>query len=383
MRIYWLWLATRPDMTEREKLAAFSHFGSPEDCYYAEKAAYCQIEKISDSAVASLCNKDLKEAETILSGCEKKKIHILTYGDALYPSYLRNIADPPLVLYYRGVLPDFDGEPMIGVVGTRKASAYGLSTARQMGKQIASHGGIVVSGMAEGIDAMATWGALGAGKPAVGILGNGVDRIYPTCNRELYRKMEQQGCLISEYPPGTPPNRWNFPRRNRIISGLSNGVLVVEAPQKSGALITARQALEQGRDVFVVPGNIGVASCEGSNALLKDGAAVVTSGWDVVGEYACRYPDKIHKEIPAEKETDDKIVVDNPMQPTYSGLDNTAADLGDTEKAILAAIGTGERLIDTVIAETGLDSSDVLAALTMLEVSGFVTTRPGGWVKQQ
>ena len=148
MRIYWLWLATRPDMTEREKLAAFSHFGSPEDCYYAEKAAYCQIEKISDSAVASLCNKDLKEAETILSGCEKKKIHILTYGDALYPSYLRNIADPPLVLYYRGVLPDFDGEPMIGVVGTRKASAYGLSTARQMGKQIASHGGIVVSGMA-------------------------------------------------------------------------------------------------------------------------------------------------------------------------------------------------------------------------------------------
>ena len=383
MRIYWLWLATRPDMTEREKLAAFSHFGSPEDCYYAGKDACSKVEKLSQSAVASLCNKDLKEAETILSGCEKKRIHILTYGDDLYPSYLRNIADPPLVLYYRGVLPDFDREPVIGVVGTRKASAYGLSTARQMGKQIAAHGGLVVSGMAEGIDAMATWGALDAGKPAVGVLGNGVDRIYPTCNRELYRKMEQHGCLISEYPPGTPPNRWNFPRRNRIISGLSNGVLVVEAPQRSGALITARQALEQGRDVFVVPGNIGVASCEGSNALLKDGAAVVTSGWDVVGEYACRYPDKIHKEIHVEERTDDKIVVDNPMQPTYSGLDNTAADLGDTEKAILDAIGTGERLIDTVIAETGLDSSDVLAALTMLEVSGFVTTRPGGWVKQQ
>ena len=380
MRIYWLWLATRPDLTQREKLAVLSHFGSPEDCYYAGEDDYRPIEKLSESAVASLCSKELKEAETILSACEKKKIFLLTYGDGLYPSFLRNISDPPLVLYYRGILPDFDREPMIGIVGTRKASAYGLSTARQMAKQIADHGGIVVSGMAEGIDAMATWGALDAGKPAVGVLGNGVDRIYPTCNRELYRKMEQQGCLISEYPPGTPPNRWNFPRRNRIISGLSDGVLVVEAPQKSGALITARQALEQGRDVFVVPGNIGVASCEGSNALLKDGAALATSGWDVAGEYAYRYPDKICEEIQAAGENNDKIVVDNPMPPLYSDLDNTAADLSDTERAILSAIGAGERLIDTVIAETGLDSSDVLAALTMLEVSGFVTTRPGGWV---
>ena len=383
MRIYWLWLAIRPDMSEREKMTALIHFDSPEDCYYARREDYAAIEALSSGAVESLCDKQLQEAEAILSACEKKKIHILTFGDELYPNYLRNIADPPLVLYYRGMLPDFDRELMIGVVGTRKASAYGLSTARQMGRQIAAHGGIVVSGMAEGIDAMATWGALDAGKPAIGVLGNGVDRVYPNCNRELYRKMEQHGCLISEYPPGTAPNRWNFPRRNRIISGLSNGVLVVEAPVKSGALITARQALEQGRDVFVVPGNIGVASCEGSNALLKDGAAMVTSGWDVVGEYAHRYPDKIEKEITGVKETHDKIVVDNALPQNYSDLENTAADLSATEKAILAAIGTEEQLIDTVIAETGLDSSAVLAALTMLEVSGFVTTRPGGWVKQQ
>ena len=381
MRIYWLWLAANPGLTEREKMTVLQHFGSPEDCYYADESAYSAVETLGEGAVAALCNKELKEAEVILSACEKKKIHILTYGDALYPAFLRNIADPPLVLYYRGILPDFDREPMIGVVGTRKASAYGLSTARQMGRQIAAHGGIVVSGMAEGIDAMATWGALDAGKTAVGVLGNGVDRIYPSCNRDLFRKMEQQGCLISEYPPGTAPAKWNFPKRNRIISGLSNGVLVVEAPQKSGALITARQALEQGRDVFVVPGNIGVSSCEGSNALLKDGAVLVTSGWDVVGEYAYRYPDKIHKEIPIVQPTADKIVVDNPMPPLYSDVENNAADLSDTEKAILTAIGHGEQLIDTVIAETGLDSSDVLAALTMLEVSGYVTTRPGGWVQ--
>ena len=381
MRIYWLWLAANPGLTEREKMTVLRHFGSPEDCYYADESAYSAVESLGEGAVAALCNKELKEAEVILSACEKKKIHILTYGDALYPAFLRNIADPPLVLYYRGILPDFDREPMIGVVGTRKASAYGLSTARQMGRQIAAHGGIVVSGMAEGIDAMATWGALDAGKTAVGVLGNGVDRIYPSCNRDLFRKMEQQGCLISEYPPGTAPAKWNFPKRNRIISGLSNGVLVVEAPQKSGALITARQALEQGRDVFVVPGNIGVSSCEGSNALLKDGAVLATSGWDVVGEYAYRYPDKIHKEIPIVQPTADKIVVDNPMPPLYSDVENNAADLSDTEKAILTAIGHGEQLIDTVIAETGLDSSDVLAALTMLEVSGYVTTRPGGWVQ--
>ena len=378
MRIYWLWLATRPGMSEREKMAALTHFGSPEDFYYADD--YSDLE-LSKEAVASLQNKELKEAEDILAACEKKKIQILTFGDPLYPSILRNIVDPPMVLYYKGILPDFDREPMIGIVGTRKASAYGMTTARQMARQIAAHGGIVVSGMAEGIDAMATWGALDAGKTAIGVLGCGVDRIYPICNRELFRKTEQLGCLISEYPPGTPPNRWNFPRRNRIISGLSCGVLVVEAPLKSGALITARQALEQGRDVFVVPGNIGVSSCEGSNALLKDGASLVTSGWDVVGEYAYRYPDKIRENIQPIAKEDDKIVVDNELPPLYSDLEMIADDLSEMEKAIMAAIGTQEQLIDTVIAKTGYTSSDVLAALTMLEVSGYVTTRPGGWVE--
>ena len=379
MRIYWIWLATRPGMTEREKMLVFAHFGSPEDCYYAQ--AYDSIENLSESAAEALGDKDLQEAESIVEACEKKRIHILTFGDDRYPGYLRNIADPPLVLYYKGVLPDFDREPVIGIVGTRKASVYGLATARQMGRQIAAHGGIVVSGMAEGIDGEATWGALDADQPAVGVLGSGVDRVYPICNRTLYQRMEQYGCLISEYPPGTPPNRWHFPRRNRIISGLSDGVLVVEAPLKSGALITARQALEQGRDVFVVPGNIGISSCEGSNALLKDGASLATSGWDVIGEYAYRYPDKIRKEISAVERADDKIVVDNTTAPLYSDLENIAADLSDTERAVLAAIGAGEQLVDTVIAKTELSSSDVLAALTVLEVSGYVTIRPGGWVQ--
>ena len=286
-----------------------------------------------------------------------------------------------MILYYRGVLPDFDNLPMIGIVGTRKASAYGLKIAERIGREAAQHGGIVVSGMAEGIDAMATRGALHAQMPAVGVLGCGVDQIYPRCNRELYLKMDRCGCLLSEYPPGTPPYRWNFPRRNRIISGISCGVLVVEAPQKSGALITARQALEQGRDVFVTPGNIGVASCEGSNALLRDGAIMATCGWDILSEYVHRFPEKIQKEPKSPKKAaDDKITVDNTQTQPYIDLDKISADQDSVEDLLLANLESGEKLIDTVIAETGLPSGEVLAALTMLEVTGAVVTRPGGWV---
>ena len=380
MRIYWLWLATRPGMTEREKIAVLSHFDTPEDCYFADAERYAQIEDLSKQACEALCDKDLAEAEAILQTCRKKRIHILAYGDSLYPSSLKNISDPPLVLYYRGTLPEFDESPTVGVVGTRKASAYGMTAARKLGREIAAHGGLVVSGMAEGIDAMATQGALDAGMHPVGVLGNGVDRIYPTCNRDLFRKMEQQGCLISEYPPGTPPNRWQFPKRNRIISGLCRGVLVVEAPLKSGALITARQALEQGRDVFVIPGNIGVASCEGSNALLRDGATAVFSGWDILSEYTWQYPDRIREKIPAPTLEADKKAVDNLPLPSYSDVDKKADDLDAAEQAILTALGKEEQLVDTVIAKAGIPPADALAALTMLEVKGYIITRPGGWV---
>ena len=380
MLIYWLWLAERPGVTEREKLTVLEHFENPEDCFYAKTEDFRTIPLLRKEAVEALCDKDLGEAEKILEACEKKNIRILTWQDELYPANLKNIADPPLILYYRGTLPDFDHEPMIGVVGTRKASAYGMHIAEQMGREITQCGGIVVSGMAEGIDAMATQGALRAQGPAVGVLGCGVDRVYPSCNRELYRKMERCGCLLSEYPPGTPPYRWNFPKRNRIISGLSCGVLIVEAPARSGSLITARQALEQGRDVFVIPGNVGVATCEGSNALLKDGAFAVTSGWDVLSEYTHRFPYKIHPARETTCRTDDKKSVDKMPATPYIDVEKTAADADETETAILKSLQSGDKLIDSIISDTGLPSAVVLAALTMLEVKGCVMTRPGGWV---
>ena len=380
MHRYWIWLSTRAAMSAWERIRVLAHFETPEECYGADARAYGAIEGLKKAALEALLDKDLSGAEKILRSCEKKQIHILTFSDSAYPSALRNIADPPLVLYYRGDLPDFDEEPMIAVVGTRKASAYGMKTARQLAKELAQHGAVVVSGMAEGIDAMATYGALDAQATAVGVLGAGVDRIYPRCNRDLYQKMERQGCLISEYPPGTPPNPWQFPRRNRIISGLSCGVLVVEAPDQSGALITARQALEQGRDVFAVPGNIGISTCKGSNELLRDGAGVVMCGWDVMREYVYRYPDKIHKEIKKQEKITEKIAVDKSAAPIYSDVDKKADSPDSVEAKILALLKSGQQHMDTLIAETGLPSGEVLAALTMLEVQGLVTTQPGGWV---
>lgn len=376
MLIYWIWLATRQGMSAWEKQVVLAYFGSPEDCYFAKDADYKNIEELSKGAVEALCDKDIREAEEILALCARKKVHILTWQDTRYPVALKNISDPPMILYYRGILPEFNSDPFIGVVGTRKASAYGLKLAETIAKQIAQHGGIVVSGMAEGIDAMATRGALDAGRPVVGVLGCGADVVYPRCNRELFLKMERCGCLISEYPPETAPNKWNFPKRNRIISGLSCGVLVVEAPMKSGALITARQALDQGRDVFVTPGNVGIASCEGSNALLRDGAILVTSGWDILSEYTGRYPDKI-REAPLPS---DKKSIDIPAAQPYIDLNTNAGRENSPEEAILALLEDGEQLIDTLIARTGLSSGDALAALTLLEVTGAVVTRPGGWV---
>ena len=291
--IHWIWLATRPELNERQKLAVLDALGDPEEIFYADHSRLIQIEEMTQAGVDALADKNLTQAQTILDDCVEKDIQICTYHDGAYPARLKNIADPPLVLYYKGNLTGLDSSPVIGVVGTRKASVYGLTTSKKMGYQIAKCGGILVSGLAEGNDGSAMEGALTAGGKVVGVLGNGVDVVYPAMHRSLYRDTERNGCLISEFPPKTPPYKWNFPKRNRLISGLSNGVLLVEAPQISGSLITARRALDQGRDVFVVPGNIDVPTFQGSNAMLRDGGIAVSSGWDVVSEYAALYPGKI------------------------------------------------------------------------------------------
>lgn len=402
MLAHWIWLATRKSINETKKIALLEHFGDPEDIYFADNAAYAQVEGMTKEAAESLADKDLREAEKILAQCMEKNIRICAYHDAAYPKRLKNIADPPVVLYYKGNLPDFDGNPVISVVGTRKASAYGMTVARRMGYQIARCGAIVVSGVASGIDSMSMVGGLTGGGTVVGVLGCGADEIYPAKNRSLYADTERNGCLLTEFPPETPPYGYNFPKRNRIISGLACGVLVVEAPEGSGSLITARAAAEQGRDVFVVPGNIDVPTFAGSNALLREGAIAVSSGWDIVSEYRALFPDKIRKdtvqlmpenadetllnvaqtvEAPAKKKDrpkkEKKIIIDNVSVAPYSDVVRPAVSLTQEEESLLGYLKAGERLVDDVIAESGLPAGKVLATLTLLEVKGMVRRLPG------
>ena len=406
MHRYWIWLAGRPGLGSRGRQALLRHFPDPEAIYRAAPEALQTIPELTPEGLKALADKSLDRAEAICRDCSQKQIRILTLSDGAYPQRLKQISDPPLVLYAKGELPELDSLPAIGVVGTRQCSAYGLSAACAMGYQIGRCGGIVVSGLAAGIDRAAMEGCLKARQPVVGVPGCGVDVVYPTGNRELYAAVESYGCILSQYPPGTPPRKGHFPQRNRIISGLSCGVLVVEAPEISGALITAREALDQGRDVFVVPGNIDNPCCTGSNRLLRDGASPATCGWDILCEYEHRLPGRIHPEngepdfpamsyqtgenppvklgqkpkitrnhrVPAEKP--EKKEIDKSSAAPYSGL-NASASLTPEQKAVLDALKDGPRLVDDVIAQSGLRTGAFLAVLTMLEVKGLIRRLPG------
>jgi len=402
---HWVWLTTRKSINDQLKLALLDHFGDPERIYFAREEEYRDL-GLEKKGIESLLDKDMAEVQQILDECRKKKIHVMSIQDSGYPRKLKSIPDPPLVLYYKGTLPDLDGTPVIGVVGTRKASAYGLQIARKLGYQIARCGGIVVSGLAKGIDAQAMLGALAADGPVIGILGGGADVVYPAENRALFADTEDYGCLISEYPPGTSPFPQHFPHRNRIISGMSDGVLVVEAPAKSGALITANRAADQGRDVFVVPANVGVETSEGSNGLLRDGGIAIGCGWDILSEYESRYPGKITeyhdgvlREEPrqsmakvAQKEEKftkkskqeaigEKKPIDNSDFSPYIDLTKILPNLSKSEQAIVGQLQSGQKLVDDVIAESGLAAPVVLASLTVLEVKGIVRRLPGRFIE--
>ncbi len=400
---HWLWLAHRPGISDHTKLMLLQQFETPEAVFAASD--YPLARDLSPEGREALEDKNLTPSREIVSQCEREKIRILTWSEPEYPNRLKNIYDPPLILYYKGALPKFDSLPAIAIVGTRKASAYGISAAQRIGAQIGRCGGLVVSGLAMGVDAAAMNGALSVGCPVVGVLGCGVDVVYPRANRSLFESVEQYGCILSEFMPGAEPVKWRFPRRNRIISGLSCGVVVVEAPTKSGALITARCALDQGRDVFVVPGNIDLPTFAGSNQLLREGAGPISSGWDVMSEYQSLYPDKIRRDdrplpevrkelsAPAERKVaqkpciprkkpgvegpEEKKDIDNGRAAPYIDRKRELPKLSDSEQAIVNCLQGGQRLVDDVIAETDLPAGQVLCALTMLELKKIIVRHPG------
>ena len=395
---HWLWLSHRPGINEHTKVLLLQSFRSPEGVFTAEQKDFDGIPGLTSPGRKALEDKNLEPYRAALELCRKKGLRILTYLDEAYPRRLKNIYDPPLVLYYKGRLPDFDAFPAVGVVGTRHCSAYGASVAGQFGREISSCGGLVVSGLAEGIDAAAMKGALGVGCPTVGVLGTGADVVFPKVNQELYRRVEEQGCILSEFLPGTGAFKWNFPKRNRIISGLSLAVVIVEAPEKSGALHTARAALDQNRDVYVVPGNVDLPTFAGSNRLLREGACPVCRGWDVMSEYTSIFPDKIRKALcdapeskdgnppigvaprrPAEKakEPVPRKTLEKEKRGPSPDFKTKRQGLNPEEAAIADCLLGGEKTVDEVIAATGIPSGLFLRALTMLELRGVLVRKPG------
>jgi len=302
------------------------------------------------------------EPEVILARLEERGIEVVTLADEGYPLMLTEIPDPPPALFVDGEVPY---APTVALVGSRKASATGIEAARTLGRALGERGVCVASGLALGIDAAAHEGALEAGGPTIGVLGCGIDVVYPRSNRRLFGRVKDGGGILSEYYLGEAPLQWRFPARNRIIAGLSDVVVVVEAPEKSGALITARHALEAGRDVWAVPGPFAFAECRGSNALLSDGAGVL---WDLDRFVDTVVPESTPQRLPV-------------TQDATAGTTPAPVELPEKEAAALAGVGfepTGVDVVAQRVAGSGVEMRELLSALALLELKGYVTRDAGG-----
>ena len=395
MLVHWIWYASLRGLSLQQKHKLMRRYLDPEEIY--NKSDFLEDILLSPEAVEALSDKDLTACRQLLKLCNQLRIQVVTYRDAAYPSKLKNISDPPLVLYYKGILPSFDLQPGIGVVGTRKASLYGKGNAYTMGNSLAASGAMVISGGAAGIDTDALRGALTEQQPTVAVLGCGVDVTFPANNRTLFEKITENGCLMSEYPPGTPPHKWHFPERNRIISGLSDALLVVEAPEKSGALITARLALEQGREVYVMPGGANMFHCAGSNRLLQEGATAASTGWDILKNFTDHYPELSCRETEIEekplsvaqmaqlplmppKEPADKKYIDNTAPSAYSDERNDLSGMDELSRKVYSCLTKKPMPVDDVIALAEAPAAEVLGVLTKMSLMGMVANHPGRMV---
>lgn len=368
---YWLWLHTREHLTSLKANALLFHFENAENIYNATNYVIPDSVKLSPKAISSLNDKSLKDVDKIINYCTKNGVEIITQEDARYPFSLRHIHNPPLLLFVRGDISCLNDKLVISFVGTRKCSAYGIRAADKIAGEIAGCGVTVVSGMAKGIDTASHEGTIRVGGKTVAVLGSGIDVCYPRQNKSLMEKIAKTGAVITEYIPGTPPNAENFPARNRIISGLARGVVITEAPERSGALITASYAADQGKDVFAVPGDITNPCSVGTNRLIADGAKLIVCAEDILEEYRDEYPN-----LKKEDSCKEKDVSNND-----GALENLIADYSDDEKILLRAIGMTERHIDNIIEDSGFESAHALSMLTILEISGVVEQTPGKYFK--
>lgn len=352
---YWIGLKSVAGIGNVTFRRLLERFETPQIALSSSPAELATVRGVTQAVVDAIKSGAWKRfAEEECTRLRTSKARLVTFTAVDYPKSLFEIPDPPPFLYVRGELRS--SESSIAIVGSRRATSYGLLTTGRLAEALANHGVTVVSGMARGVDTAAHKGCLLAGGRTVGVLGCGIDKVYPPENRKLFEEMSEKGCLISEFPLGTMPLAENFPRRNRIISGLSHGVLVVEATEKSGSLITAQYALEHGRDVYAVPGNINFATSCGTNRLIKQGAKLVDCVEDILEEL--------------------------PGYGMLSGIPTAGVParsfaLTPREAAVYELLIRSPLHIDDIIAQTELTAGEVSSMLLHLELKGAVTPLPG------
>lgn len=376
--LHWVWFSLLTQLSPLERSALLEYFGDPERVSLAEKTQLERIPWLSAAGARQISELTLGKAEYVLESCGRRNISVITMQDAAYPERLANIPDPPSVLYYKGRFPNFDEETAIAVVGTRSFTRYGYELARELAGGLSAGGAYVASGAARGIDSAAHTGALDAGCGTSAVLGCGCDVVYPSENAELYERICAAGALISEYPPGTRPLSANFPRRNRILSGLCCGTLVVEAARRSGALITARMALEQGRDVFAVPGAPDVPTSEGANMLIRDSSAkLVTCAEDVLCEYSGLSSRTRERRGAAESGGETKTAAAQ-REKAFVPDPEKIKSFTERQLDIILKLADGPKTAEELTDALEIAAGELLAELTLLQIEGAVRAAAGG-----
>jgi len=414
--LLWLWLSLACRSGSVLPSTLLKYFGSPRKIYEAEAEDLEQVDTPFYGHEKDLLNKDLDRAKNILSYCRKNKIGIMTPEDYFYPDSFRVLPNKPIVLYYLGNFCDFDNRFCVGVVGSRTPSRYGLHAAKRISYDLCRSGAVIVSGLANGIDAASHRAALYNESFTVGVLGCGIDRVYPKENATLYEEVIRNGLIITEYPPGTAPLGRNFPVRNRLISALSDAVCVIEGSEQSGSLITAEDALKQGKGLYSVPGSIFARCSAGSNFLLKVGAKPCLSAYDIIEDYRIKYPSlkgalplfgkaeeekpKTKKKVSLKKKIRGFIFsgsqrTEEENEPVPPKFDFTFADgetdikeksplqtpalpsLSEEEREVYSALGYEPILVDHLVTSER-KAADVMRILTKLEIKGLVRKAPGG-----
>jgi DNA processing protein len=365
---HWISLNMTPQIGPRAATKLLERFGSPEAVFFATHSELASL-RLKAESIESILKKEFHDAaEQEAENVRKLGGDVLILDDGSYPFLLREIHDPPITLYVRGNWQECFEAPCIGVVGSRRSSTYGENASQMLSRDLANQGICIVSGLARGIDTAAHRGAMQAKGKTIAVLGTGINEVYPRENEKLVNEiLDSGGAVVSQFPLGTPPLKENFPYRNRVISGLSLGVLVVEASERSGSLITARLAVEQNREVFAVPGNITSKNSFGTNYLIKSGAKLVQQWQDIVSELS------IADQILSPKANGETGEIER--QPEL-----VPADLTDAERKIWSFLSADQPVhIDQLSEVCNMTFGDLNYAILGLEMRELIRSLPGKW----